>query len=171
MVLAGPLFLPTEAATRALAQRLAALLAPGDTILLSGPLGAGKSAFARALIRARLHDPAAEVPSPTYTLVQIYGEGEDAVWHADLFRLSDPAEAAELGLAQAMEEAICLIEWPDRLGPVRPPGALALDLAPLPGEAGEDGRQATLSGPAAWLGRLEGQLDGRLHGPRERRVG
>ncbi|MBP1805129.1 tRNA (adenosine(37)-N6)-threonylcarbamoyltransferase complex ATPase subunit type 1 TsaE [Rubellimicrobium aerolatum] len=155
MLLAGPLHLPTEADTARLAARLAPRLGPGDTILLSGPLGAGKSAFARALIRARLDDPAAEVPSPTFTLVQTYGEGGDSLWHADLYRLSHPDEVAELGLLAAMEEAICLIEWPDRLGPFTPVGALRLDLEPAPDEA----RRATFSGPAGWAPRLGG-LDG-----------
>jgi tRNA threonylcarbamoyladenosine biosynthesis protein TsaE len=151
MLLAGPLHLPTEAETALLARRLTPRLAAGDTVLLSGPVGAGKSAFARALIRARLGDPQAEVPSPTFTLVQTYGEGPDALWHADLYRLSHPDEVAELGLLAAMEEAICLIEWPDRLGPLAPASALRLDLAP----EGE-GRNAAFSGPAAWLPRLEG---------------
>lgn len=151
MLLAGPFHLPTEAGTVLLARRLAPRLAAGDTVLLSGPVGAGKSAFARALIRAWLGDPGAEVPSPTFTLVQTYGEGGDALWHADLYRLSHADEVAELGLLSAMEEAICLIEWPDRLGPLAPASALRLDLAP----EGE-GRSATVSGPAAWIPRLEG---------------
>jgi tRNA threonylcarbamoyladenosine biosynthesis protein TsaE len=79
MLLAGPIHLSTEAETAALAERLASRLAPGDTVLLSGPVGAGTSAFARALIRARLHDPGAEVPSPTFTLVQTYAEAEGAL--------------------------------------------------------------------------------------------
>lgn len=151
MVLAGPIHLSTEAETAALAGRLAPRLAPGDTVLLSGPVGAGKSAFARALIRARLRNPAAEVPSPTFTLVQTYDEDGGALWHADLYRLSHPDEVAELGLLAAMEEAICLVEWPDRLGPLTPASALRLDLAP----EGE-GRVATVSGPASWVPRLEG---------------
>ncbi len=151
MLLAGPLHFPTEAETALLAERLAPRLAAGDTVLLSGPVGAGKSAFARALIRTRLGDPQVEVPSPTFTLVQTYGEGADALWHADLYRLSHPDEVAELGLLAAMEEAICLIEWPDRLGSLAPASALRLDLAP----EGE-GRSATVSGSAAWLPRLEG---------------
>lgn len=139
--------LPREEDTARLGGRLAPRLGPGDVLLLSGPVGAGKSALARALIRARLGDPAAEVPSPTFTLVQTYGDG--ALWHADLYRLSGPAEALELGLAQAFEEAICLVEWPDRLGPLAPPGALRIDLAP-----DGEGRRVTLSGPAAWDARL-----------------
>lgn len=155
MLLAGPIPLSTEAETARLAAWLAVRLVPGDTILLSGPVGAGKSAFARALIRARLEEPWAEIPSPTFTLVQTYGDGQDTIWHADLYRLSHPDEVAELGLLAAMEEAICLIEWPDRLGPYLPPSALLLELAPT----GEDSRSATLSGPSGWAPRLE-TLDG-----------
>lgn len=147
--------LPAEGDTDALGRRLAAPLGPGDVLLLSGPVGAGKSALARALIRARLGDPAAEVPSPTFTLVQTYDlPGGGTLWHADLYRLSSPAEALELGLAQAFEEALCLVEWPDRLGPLAPAGALRIDLAP-----DGEGRRATLSGPAPWAARL-----GSLHG-------
>ncbi len=155
MLLTGPLLLPREADTMALAARLAPRLVAGDTLLLSGPLGAGKSAFARALIRARLGDPWMEVPSPTFTLVQTYGEGTDAIWHADLYRLSHPDEVLELGLLAAMEEAICLIEWPDRLGSLLPGSALRLDLE----AAGEDVRTVTFLGSAEWLPRLEGLHD------------
>jgi tRNA threonylcarbamoyladenosine biosynthesis protein TsaE len=154
MLLAGPILLSHETDTATLAARLAPRLGPGDTILLSGPLGAGKTAFARALIRTRLGDPEAEIPSPTYTLVQTYGEGDDALWHADLYRLSHPEEVVELGLLAAMEEAVCLIEWPDRLGPLVPATALHLELAPVNGEA----RTATLSGNVDWADRL-GDLD------------
>jgi len=150
MLLSAPIPLASEADTARLAARLAARLGPRDTVLLSGPVGAGKSTFARALIRARLDDPRAEVPSPTFTLVQTYGEGPEALWHADLYRLSHPDEVAELGLIAAMEEAICLIEWPDRLGPLAPPRALTLDLAPT----AEDTRTATFSGSPDWAPRL-----------------
>ena len=102
--------------TTALARALAPDLRAGDTILLEGPVGAGKSHFARALIRARLESPAEEVPSPTFTLVQTY-DGDPPIWHADLYRLSDVAEVEELGLLDAMADAITLIEWPDRMAP------------------------------------------------------
>ena len=146
-----------EDATARLAAALADRLGPGDAVLLSGPIGAGKSALARALIRARLGDPQAEVPSPSFTLVQTYGEDEGEVWHADLHRLSGPAEVLELGLDEAMGRAICLVEWPDRLGPLTPASALRIDLSPAP-EAAES-RRATLSGPEAWAARLQGVAD------------
>lgn len=102
--------------TTAFARALAPDLRAGDTILLEGPVGAGKSHFARALIRAQLESPAEEVPSPTFTLVQTY-DGDPPIWHADLYRLSDVAEVEELGLLDAMADAITLIEWPDRMAP------------------------------------------------------
>ena len=117
-------------ATDALGGRLAPHLRPGDAVLLEGPLGAGKSHLARAVIRART-SPHEEVPSPTYTLVQTYEARDGAeIWHADLYRLSGPEEVEELGLLDALASAICLVEWPDRLGPLAPPDALTLSLAP-----------------------------------------
>lgn len=132
--------LPTAADTEALGRRLAALALPGDVILLEGPIGAGKSCLARALIRARLGE-AEEVPSPTFTLVQVYDDDGVEIWHADLYRLTHPDELWELGLDQAFETAICLVEWPDRLGTHLPPGAMTLQLT----TKGE-GREAALSG-------------------------
>jgi tRNA threonylcarbamoyl adenosine modification protein YjeE len=112
--------------------RLAACLAPhlraGDTILLSGAIGAGKTAFCRALIRARLGREE-DVPSPTFTLVQTY-DADVEIWHADLYRLTHPDEARELGLEEAFDQAICLVEWPDRLGSHTPSGAITLTLTP-----------------------------------------
>lgn len=142
--------LPSPAATAALAAALAPVLRPGDVLLLAGPIGAGKTHFARALIRARLPVVGA-VPSPSYTLVQTYGAGADTIWHADLFRLGGPAETAELGLEDAFESAITLVEWPDRL-PEPPPGALTLAFAP---GAEPDARLLAISGePARWAARL-----------------
>ena len=121
-------FLADEADTDRLARGLAPLLRAGDTILLDGSIGAGKTHFCRALIRERLgHDE--DVPSPTFTLVQTY-EGDPDIWHADLYRLTHPDEARELGLDEAFETAICLVEWPDRMGPDVPPGAIRISLLP-----------------------------------------
>jgi tRNA threonylcarbamoyladenosine biosynthesis protein TsaE len=141
------LTLPDLAATEALAAAVAARARPGDAILLEGPLGAGKSAFARAFLRAASRDPALEVPSPTFTLVQGYDLPAGPAHHFDLWRLDGPEGLAELGWEEA-REGIVLVEWPDRLGSLRPPEALTLTLAP--GDSA-DARRATLAG---WPGRL-----------------
>ncbi|MHA7886161.1 tRNA (adenosine(37)-N6)-threonylcarbamoyltransferase complex ATPase subunit type 1 TsaE [Roseicyclus sp.] len=152
--------LPSPEATGALAVRLARLLRPGDTLLLQGQLGAGKSHVARAAIRALIGPGGerAEVPSPTFTLVQVYDTASGEVWHADLYRLTDPAEAEELGLEAAMEEAICLVEWPDRLAPDWPEGAVCLRLAADP--ADPEARTLTLIAPegSALAARLAPEL-------------
>jgi tRNA threonylcarbamoyladenosine biosynthesis protein TsaE len=142
--------LPDETATAALAHRLAPVLARGDVLLLSGGIGAGKTTFARALIRALLDDPGAEVPSPSFTLVQTYDTPELTIWHVDLYRLSGPDAVLELGLDGAMDDALCLIEWPDRMGDLAPAGALRLDFA-----AHADGHAMTMTAPAPWTPRLE----------------
>ena len=120
--------LPGPEDTSNLGARLASHLRPGDCVLLSGGLGAGKTHFARALIQKRLADNNLfeEVPSPTYTLVQMYDDSTCEIWHADLYRLSGPDELIELGLEEALETAITLIEWPDRLGDLQPATALHL---------------------------------------------
>ena len=133
-------FLPSEDDTAALGRWLAERLVPGDTVLLEGPIGAGKSHLARALIRARL-GRMEDVPSPTFTLVQTY-QADVEIWHADLYRLSHPDEVAELGLEDAFSHAICLIEWPDRLGNLMPTDAIRLSLS----TSGE-GRTVTLIAP------------------------
>lgn len=140
--------LPDQSRTEDLARTMAGLLRPGDVLLLSGPIGAGKTTFARALIRAATGNPAEDVPSPTFTLVQTYPAKGAEIWHADLYRLSHPDEIHELGLDAAMEEAICLIEWPDRLGDLAPETALTLEF-----RAGPGGHEVTLSGKG-WEGRL-----------------
>ena len=139
--------LPDAQATAALAARVAARARPGDAVLLEGPLGAGKSVFARAFLRAASGDPALEVPSPTFTLVQGYDLPAGPAHHFDLWRLDGPAALAELGWEEA-RDGIVLVEWPDRLGPLRPAEALTVALAP---GAAEDARIATLTG---WPGRL-----------------
>lgn len=136
------LFLENEAATIAFARRLAPLLEAGDCVLLDGDLGMGKSTLARAIIRARLDDPALEVPSPTFTLVQVY-DGEPPLYHFDLYRLGDPGELIELGIDEALEDGISLIEWPERGAGFLPDDALVLAFSE---EAG--GRRVRLSGPA-----------------------
>jgi tRNA threonylcarbamoyladenosine biosynthesis protein TsaE len=137
------LMLPDPAATEVLGARIAGVLRDGDVVLLEGPLGAGKSALARALLRALTGDPALEVPSPTYTLVQTYDTPLGTVAHFDLWRLEGEAGVRELGWD---EQAVALVEWPDRLGSLRPHDALMVALSP-----DGDGRRAVLTG---WEGRL-----------------
>jgi N-acetylmuramate 1-kinase len=124
--------LPDEHATARLAIDIANFLEPGDLVTLSGDLGAGKTAFARALIRYLAGDPAIEVPSPTFTLVQIYDLPRFPLVHADLYRLSGSAELAELGLDDLPEGCVVLVEWPDRAAGLLPADRLdvALSLAP-----------------------------------------
>ena len=138
---------PAFAATEALAGRIAARLRRGDAVLLDGPLGAGKSALARALLRALLRDPALDVPSPSYTLVQTYESPIGDVHHFDLWRLDGPAAVAELGWEDA-RDGVVLVEWPDRLGALRPAGALDIALSHGDGDA----RLARIDG---WPDRLE----------------
>lgn len=123
--------LSNEAATIEVAAELGKHLSPGDTVLLSGEIGAGKTAFARALIQSRMraYGTIEDVPSPTFTIVQPYSVGDAEIWHADLYRLGDSSEIAELGLDMAIETAICLIEWPDRLGELLPIAALSVCLS------------------------------------------
>ncbi|WP_010141530.1 tRNA (adenosine(37)-N6)-threonylcarbamoyltransferase complex ATPase subunit type 1 TsaE [Oceanicola sp. S124] len=140
--------------TARLATRIAPLLGPGDVLLLSGGIGAGKTHFARALIQSLLVEPE-DVPSPTFTLVQEYDTTAGTLWHADLYRLSDPLEVVELGLEEAFSDAICLVEWPDRLADLTPPSALALELIP---EGPGDARLLRADGPTDWAARLAGVL-------------
>ena len=130
------------AETERLAQRLAPRAAPGDVIGLSGALGSGKTAFARAFIRARLGRSVEEVPSPTFNLVQLYEHAAGAIWHFDLYRLGEAEDAYELGIEDAFSGAISLIEWPEKLGAIMPGDRLDVHLAP--GE-GEDARLVTIT--------------------------
>jgi tRNA threonylcarbamoyl adenosine modification protein YjeE len=151
--------LPSEAATAAFAERLAPRLETGDTLLLSGPIGAGKTHFARALIKARLRAAGRDedVPSPTFTLVQTYDDGRSEIWHADLYRLTAAADVVELGLDEAFQNAIALVEWPDRLGAGAPRRALWLDFG---SGAHEDSRRLTLrSEDPRWIDLLSADAD------------
>lgn len=145
--------LTREAETAAFGQRLASWLRAGDVVLLGGDLGAGKTTLARAVIETLTG--ADDVPSPTYTIIQTYDLNTGGeLWHADLYRVEDEAELDELGLEDAFEDAICLIEWPDRLGAYRPQSYLALDITL---EAGEETqvRRVRITGRGAWEERLD----------------
>lgn len=111
--------------TGALAQSLGAHVGAGDVVLLEGDIGAGKTHFARSLIQTLLPEPE-DVPSPTFTLVQIYDTSKFEIWHADLYRLTSPDEVVELGLTDAFQDALCLVEWPDRLAELTPENALIM---------------------------------------------
>ena len=158
--------LPDADATTRLGQAIAPLLEPGEAVLLYGPLGMGKSTLARGLIRA-LTSPDEDVPSPTFTLVQFY-ESDPPVAHFDLYRLSRPEEAFEIGLDEALDEGCALIEWPERLGEdpghMLGPDRLVIEISePSPqaaalregGDRGLAGRVATVSGAGAWEAKLK----------------
>lgn len=140
--------LPDPDATDALARRLAPCLRAGDVLLLEGQIGAGKTHFARALIHALGVDE--DVPSPTFTLIQTYEAPGFEIWHADLYRLTHPDEAVELGLHEAFESALCLVEWPEKLGVEVPEKALTLRFRVL-----EQGRAVEFSGKGDWQERLK----------------
>ena len=140
---------PNADATAQCGIALGKALRSGDVVLLSGPVGSGKTHFARALIQSLLITPE-DVPSPTFTLVQTYDTRAGALWHADLYRVSMDTEVDELGLGDAFENASSRVEWPDRLGPLTPADALLIDITPQP-----DSRTAHLSWTdAKWQNRL-----------------
>lgn len=140
------LLIGADATTR-LGAAIAPLLAPGEAVLLYGPLGMGKSTLARGLIRA-LTTPDEDVPSPTFTLVQFY-ESDPPVAHFDLYRLTRPEEAAEIGLDEALDEGCAVLEWPERLGD--DPGAwLGPDRLTVTLSEDGEGRRAVVSGVGAW---------------------
>jgi len=141
--------LPDPAATDALGAKLAEILRTGDVVALEGPLGSGKTALARAAIRA-LTDPSEEVPSPTFTLVQVYQSDAGPLYHFDLYRLEAPDQAVELGVDDAFSDGISLVEWPDRLGGYLPRRHLKITLA---AGADKDSRIARISGGVQWKDR------------------
>jgi tRNA threonylcarbamoyladenosine biosynthesis protein TsaE len=142
--------LPDETATAELAARISALAEPGDVIALRGDLGTGKTSFARAFIRARSNSDT-EVPSPTFTLAQVYELEPVLIWHFDLYRVASPEEAWELGIEDAFSEGISLIEWAERLGSLLPERRLEILFA---FGDGLNARQASLDPGTAWQARL-----------------
>ncbi len=146
--------LPNEEAMRRLMLDIAAALEPGDLITLSGDLGAGKTTFARALIRHLAGDETIEVPSPTFTLVQTYELPRFPVVHADLYRLSGSAELAELGFDDLPENAVLLLEWPDRAAGLLPVNRLDVALT-LAQQLGDGYRKARVTGYGSFAARAE----------------
>ena len=146
------LLLADEAATTRLGQALAGYLAAGEVVLLAGDLGMGKSTLARGLIRA-LTRPDEDVPSPTFTLVQFY-ESTPPVAHFDLYRLEDPEEIEEIGLHEAIDDGVTLIEWPERLG-TGGAETLSPDRLSVRLEADGDGRRGHLTGHGVWVEKLK----------------
>ena len=137
------MILEDEQATSELGARLAAVLHPGDVVTLTGPLGVGKTALARSVLRALGHK--GDVPSPSFAIVQPYEELDPPVWHVDLYRVEDASEIEELGLDSAAD-AVLLVEWPERAGERAWPDALRLSL-----EFGQDAaRSLTARVPPAW---------------------
>jgi tRNA threonylcarbamoyl adenosine modification protein YjeE len=146
--------LPNEQATWRFMADIAAALEPGDLVTLSGDLGAGKTTFARALIRYLAGDETIEVPSPTFTLIQTYDLPRFALVHADLYRLSGAAELAELGFDDLPEGAVVLMEWPDRAGGFLPGDRLDITFTLVP-QLGPDVRNVRYVGYGSFAARAE----------------
>lgn len=140
--------LPDLEAVAALGRRIAARLAIGDVVALTGELGAGKTTLSRAILAAAGH--VGEVPSPTFTIVESYDTLHPPIVHADFYRLGHPAEVEEIGLEDYRSGAALLAEWPDRAGGfAHEPACLSVEL-----ENGGEGRRAIVEGGAAWHGRM-----------------
>lgn len=135
---------------RVLAVRLAQILKTGDVVTLAGDMGAGKTVFARALVNA-LSPSEEEVPSPTFTLVQVYDRQMPAIWHFDLYRLEKQAEVLELGWEDARRQGVAVVEWPDRLGGLLPKDRLEITIA-SPADS-DTAREVTFTPHGKWVGR------------------
>ena len=136
------------AATESLARRLADLAAAGDVLTLAGDLGSGKTAFAGGFLRARGWRDA--VPSPTFTLAQIYDTLTPPVWHLDCYRMRTPDEVFDTGWEEARTAGILLIEWPERIAPLLPPDRLELQFTHT-----STARTAVVTGYGLWQQRLQ----------------
>jgi len=131
--------LPDEASTFALGGKVIEQLSIGDVVALKGDLGAGKTTLVRGMLQSIMGE--IEVPSPTYTLIQTYETPKFELWHCDMYRLERPEDGYELGLLDAFEDAVCLLEWPDKLGDLMPEDALEIDI-----QFDGEGRKVTLKG-------------------------
>ena len=132
-------YLTDESQMLAFGAKVITQLSAGQTLCLTGGLGAGKTTLVRGMIQSVLGD--IDVPSPTYTLIQSYDMPDFELWHCDMYRLERPEDGYELGLIDAFEETLCLIEWPDKLGSLISEDALYIDIQ-FEGE----GRKVTLRG-------------------------
>ncbi len=141
-------FLRTEQETAALGAALGDVLCVGDVVLLSGPLGAGKTTLARSAIHRRCGTT--DAPSPTFTLVETYSADDLTIWHFDFYRLERAEEAWELGVEEAFADGASLIEWPERAPSILPAHALSITLTVDGGR-----RRAIVKGSPAWRERLE----------------
>ena len=137
---------------RVLAVRLSGLLKAGDVVTLQGDLGAGKTYFARALINA-LSEVEVEVPSPTFTLVQVYDSVTPEIWHFDLYRLEEESEILELGWEEARRQGVALVEWPERLGTLLPKDRLEISIAFV--KDSENAREVTFTPAGKWIHRQQ----------------
>ncbi len=148
----------SEAMLQKIAGKLSPLFKSGDIIALSGNLGVGKSTFARAFIRESLSNPDEEVPSPTFTLAQQYipdDAQKPEIWHFDFYRLENPKDAIELGIEDAFNEGVCLIEWPQKIDTLLPQDCLIIKIK---SGKGEDTRFLEFYGNDLWETRLKSKL-------------
>ena len=122
----------SEQSTADYARLIASMLKPGDLVTLSGGLGAGKTSFARALVRVLTHQPHLDVPSPTFTLMQVYEGAGYPIIHADLYRIADEAELDELGWQEIIQSSLVLLEWPERAPNMLHENRLDIALSILP---------------------------------------
>ena len=141
-----------QAGMEALARTLASMAKPRDVILLYGDLGMGKTVFSRAFVQS-LTSPDEDVPSPTFTLVQLYDTDKGTIWHFDLYRLKQPDEVYELGFEEALSDGISLIEWPERAERLYPRNRLEIRITA--GDASDERRIALIQHGDGWNKRLE----------------
>ncbi len=148
-------------ATLALGAALSAYVEMGDVLALRGDLGAGKTTMARGLIRALTKglNGDTEVPSPTFSLVQIYETPKGELWHGDMYRLESPQACIELGLEDAFLDCICVIEWPDKLGHYLPSGTINITLSFTKASSEREARTARVEGARDWIEKLDIKLD------------